>query len=102
MSPIIISGEVFLAVLAKQRDERLQAAKHLEGRFPSIDKAKFLRQCPQCMTTAEPSHPSCESCGLRFFTSTESESRDLRNIYVGLGSAAFLLACVLGAVIRYI
>ena len=71
------------------------------GRFPSADTAKLLRQCPRCMKTEDPTLAECGHCGLRFFNSVEVQSQDSRDAYVGLGTVAFVLACIIGALIRY-
>jgi len=87
MTPIIISEQTLSAVLSKGS--------------ATMDNPKVLRQCPRCREVIAPSQPACEGCGLRFFSNEELKSRDLRDIYVGIGSGAFLLACVLGTLLRY-
>ena len=71
-------------------------ADQRDGRYPPKDEWQLRRQCPSCMHTAAPAHSLCQSCGLKFFEPVTTEEQSLRNIYIGIGAGAFLLATFIG------
>ena len=92
MTPMIASNATFPTSLAEQHD----------GRYPAKDEWQLRRQCPSCMRVTGPARSACERCSLQFFQPVRTVEESLREIYIGIGAGAFLLASFIAATLQYL